>query len=121
MKQIFRKLNLLACLLVALSIAIESAAQAQGPRAGDNPKTWVLAIGVSKYPKLPGGEQLQFADRDAADFADAIRKSGAEAENVRILIGADATTSAIKSAIGTWLLTTLTPKNHTRPRCLSAI
>ncbi|MEW6211301.1 MAG: tetratricopeptide repeat protein [Acidobacteriota bacterium] len=66
-------------------------------------KTWAVAIGVSKYPRLPGGQQLQFADRDAEDFAADIRRYGAGATEVRLLTGEQATAAAIKSAIGNWL------------------
>lgn len=54
-------------------------------------KTWAIVVGISKYAKLPGGQQLQFADRDAALFAEALKKSSVSAENIRLLVGADAT------------------------------
>ncbi|HJQ68142.1 MAG TPA: tetratricopeptide repeat protein [Blastocatellia bacterium] len=66
-------------------------------------KTWAIVVGVSKYARLPGGQQLQFADRDAALFAEALKKSAVGAENVKLLVGADATVQQIKSAIGSWL------------------
>lgn len=66
-------------------------------------KTWAIVVGISKYAKLPGGQQLQFADRDAALFAEALKKSSVSAENIRLLVGADATAQQIKSAIGSWL------------------
>jgi tetratricopeptide (TPR) repeat protein/uncharacterized caspase-like protein len=46
---------------------------------------------------------LQFADRDASSIADALKKGGAASENIRVLIGVEATASAIKAAIGNWL------------------
>src|SRR5467141_3602402 len=85
--------------LLILLIALATAAGAQQPAQ----KTWAVIIGVSKYQKLPGGQQLQFADRDAASVAEALEKRGVSPLNVRLLIGADATTAAIKSAIGNWL------------------
>ena len=91
---------------VALS-ATQAAGQAlpgQSPAAAaPNGKTWVVAVGISKYSKLPGGLQLQFADRDAALFAESLKKSGVTAENIKLLVGADATAQQIKSAIGSWL------------------
>jgi len=66
-------------------------------------KTWAVVVGVSKYQRLPGGQQLQFADRDAGSFADALMNAGVNGENIRRLIGADATASAIKAVIGNWL------------------
>ena len=85
--------------LLILLIALATAAGAQQPAQ----KTWAVIIGVSKYQKLPGGQQLQFADRDAASVAEALEKRGVSPLNVRLLVGAEATTAAIKSAIGNWL------------------
>jgi tetratricopeptide (TPR) repeat protein/uncharacterized caspase-like protein len=70
---------------------------------GENPTstTWAVVIGISKYPKLPANQQLLYADKDAADFAAAMRKlSGG---NVRLLVNQEATAEAIKEAIGNWL------------------
>ncbi|HYP26831.1 MAG TPA: caspase family protein [Blastocatellia bacterium] len=66
-------------------------------------KTWAVVIGVSKYSKLPGGQQLQFADGDAMAFAESLKKGGASPSNIRLLVGPDATIASIKSAIGNWL------------------
>lgn len=66
------------------------------------PKTWAVIVGVSKYAKLPGGQQLQFAERDAALFAETIQKAGVRREDVRTLLGPQATAAAIRAAIGTW-------------------
>ncbi len=87
--------------LLGLCAALVITAAAQPPAQPS--KTWVVAVGVSKYQKLPGGQQLQFADRDAALFAESMQKRGAGANNVRLLTGPDATVAAIKSALGTWL------------------
>jgi len=65
--------------------------------------TRVLAVGISRYSKLPGGQQLQFAERDAASFAELMQNLGVASENVRVLAGSQATTAAVKSAIGNWL------------------
>ena len=46
---------------------------------------------------------MQFADRDAVQFAEAIKRAGVDPANIRLLTGAAATASAIKTAIGTWL------------------
>jgi tetratricopeptide (TPR) repeat protein len=86
--------------LLMLLIALATAGAAQQPA---QKKTWAVVIGVSKYQKLPGGQQLQFADRDAVAVAEALGKRGVSPLNVRLLIGAEATTAAIKSAIGNWL------------------
>jgi tetratricopeptide (TPR) repeat protein len=89
----------LQALVVISSFALSGIAQ----QPNQQPKTWALVIGISRYQKLPGGQQLQFADRDASAFAEAIEKRGVAAQNVRLLTGAEATAGAIKSAIGNWL------------------
>lgn len=92
-----KKLNTLAILCAALAM---TAGAQQRPEAA---RTWAVVVGISKYQKLPGGQQLQFADRDALLFAEAIQKRGVSAQNVKLLTGVEATTAAIKSAVGNWL------------------
>jgi len=87
--------------LAILCIALETSAIAQ--QTGQPPRTWAVIIGISKYQKLPGGQQLQFADRDAALIYEAVQKRGVSPQNVKLLTGVEATSSAIKSAIGNWL------------------
>src|SRR5262245_22952279 len=87
---------------VALIIAILAVTGWAQQRPQDS-KTWAVVIGISKYQKLPGGQQLQFAERDATLFAETIQKRGVAAQNVRLIVGSEATTAAIKSAIGSWL------------------
>jgi len=94
------------CLFAALSQGqLTSASPAQESR------TLALAIGVSRYSKLPGGQQLQFADRDAQSFVEALRKAGVPQENIRALTGQEATTAAIKSALGNWLARSASPSD----------
>ena len=97
LRTMVNKLLTLAVLCVAL--AMDAGAQ-QRPQA---PRTWALVVGISKYQKLPGGQQLQFADRDAVLFSEAIQKRGVSAQNVKLLTGIDANAAAIKSAVGNWL------------------
>jgi tetratricopeptide (TPR) repeat protein/uncharacterized caspase-like protein len=97
-----KSVTLLLLAFVALSAA-RASGQTLPEAAARTGKTWAVAVGISKYAKLPGGLQLQFADRDAALFAESLKKSGVAAENVRLLVGADATAQQIKSAIGNWL------------------
>ena len=87
--------------LAILCIALEVAAIAQ--QTTQPPRTWAVIIGISKYQKLPGGQQLQFADRDATLFSEAIQKRGVNPQNIKMLTGVEATSAAIKSAIGNWL------------------
>ena len=100
------RLNRVALLLfafVALSATRATGQALPGQSPAATGKTWAVAVGISKYSKLPGGHQLQFADRDAALFAESLKKSGVTAENIKLLVGADATAQQIKSAIGNWL------------------
>lgn len=92
-----KKLN--TFVILCFSLALTAVAQ----QADQRSRTWAVVIGISRYQKLPGGQQLQFADRDASLFAEAIQKRGVSPQNVRLLTGADATSAAIKSAVGTWL------------------
>src|SRR6266481_3558438 len=87
--------------LFAFVFALALTARAQ--QSNQSSKTWAVVIGISKYQKLPGGQQLQFADRDAALFAEAIQKRVVSAQNVRLLTGGEAPAAAIKSAVGNWL------------------
>ena len=93
--------------MVILCVALVSTAGAQQSNQG--PTTWAVAIGISKYQKLPGGQQLQFADHDASLFVEVIQKRGVNPQNVKLLTGADATAAAIKSAIGNWLAKSASP------------
>ncbi|HSB11488.1 MAG TPA: tetratricopeptide repeat protein [Blastocatellia bacterium] len=93
----FQPAQTLVIMLAALAIT------ASAQQTGQQGKTWAVVVGISKYQKLPGGQQLQFGDRDAALFAEAVQKRGVGTYNVRLLTGADATVAAIKSAVGTWL------------------
>lgn len=91
--------NMLRVFVIGIALALTARAQ----QSNQPSKTWAVVVGVSKYQKLPGGQQLQFADRDAALFAEAIEKRGVSGQNVRLITGAEATAAAIKSAIGNWL------------------
>ncbi|HWP44412.1 MAG TPA: caspase family protein, partial [Blastocatellia bacterium] len=92
---------ILSSALVASSLVSGAAGQSLSENDGPG-RTWALVVGVSRYQKLPGGQQLQFAERDAADFAQAI-SSTTGAERLRVLLGQQATSSNIKSSIGNWL------------------
>lgn len=67
---------------------------------------WAVVIGVSQYKNLPDDKQLQFADRDAQAFAEFLRSpqgGGFPATHVKTLINQNATLSALRTALGTWL------------------
>jgi tetratricopeptide (TPR) repeat protein len=93
----------ITCLALALAnLAFASARISYAQTASPSQRTWAVIVGVSRYPKLPGGLQLQFAERDANLFADSLSRSGVAKERIQLLTGANATLSAIKSAIGNW-------------------
>lgn len=67
---------------------------------------YAVVIGVSRYKNLPDKQWLQFANEDARLFADFLKSNrvGLLPENIRLLLDEEATTTNIKSAIGSWLL-----------------
>ncbi|MGQ9917888.1 MAG: caspase family protein, partial [Bryobacteraceae bacterium] len=70
------------------------------------PRSYALVIGISGYPKLPPQGQLRFPARDAAAiYAALISPEGGQfpPENVRRLIGRDATLANIREALEKWL------------------
>jgi len=97
---------LCSSLIVFLSSAIVNGQSVSD--TGEQGRTWAVVVGISRYPKLPGGQQLQFAERDAADFAQAITRTGTDSDRVRLLIGQQATSSSIKAMIGNWLARSVT-------------
>jgi tetratricopeptide (TPR) repeat protein len=69
-------------------------------------KTFALVVGISKYPHLKSEEQLQFAHRDAAVFADFLRSPRGGAlpeEQIRTLTNEQATTAATRNSIASFL------------------
>ena len=70
------------------------------------PRSYALVIGISEYPNLPPQGQLRFPARDAAAiYAALISPEGGQfpPENVRRLIGKDATLANIRQALEQWL------------------
>ncbi len=94
---------LLAALCCLISLLETANGQSQPPGRNGSAKEWAVIIGISHYSQVPGGQQLQFADRDASAFAEALEKTGVRKENIKLLLGQEATISAIKAAIGNWL------------------
>ena len=92
----------LAMAVLLASLASLAAAQTANPPTAHG-RVVALVIGVSRYAKLGGGQQLQFADRDALLIAEALKKAGVAQDNLRVLAAQDATVAAMKSAIGGWL------------------
>ena len=98
----FTKTKLAALVLLATALAAPAPAQ-NVDSTGQPAKIVAVVIGISKYAKLGGGQQLQFADRDALLVADALKRAGVARDNIRILTGPEASLAAMKSAIGNWL------------------
>jgi tetratricopeptide (TPR) repeat protein/uncharacterized caspase-like protein len=75
-------------------------------------KLWAVVIGVSNYKNLPPQDQLEFAHRDAADFADFLRSpngGGFPSNQLTLLTNQTATLSAMRSALGTTLPRSVEP------------
>lgn len=73
---------------------------------------WAVIVGISSYKNVPPEGQLRFAHRDAYEMAAFLRspRGGAFPSNhVKLLLNQDATVSAIRSAIGTWLVRSAEP------------
>jgi len=75
-------------------------------------KLWAVVVGISSYKNVPPEGQLRFAHRDAEDFAAFLRTPGGggfPANQVKLLLNQSATLSAIRTAIGTWLVRSVEP------------
>jgi tetratricopeptide (TPR) repeat protein len=75
-------------------------------------KLWAVVIGVSKYKNLAPKSQLEFAHRDAEDFAAFLRSpkgGGYPPSQLKLLTNQAATLSAIRSALGTTLPRSVAP------------
>ena len=54
-----------ATAIVCASVFLVTALAQSSPSNSQTGETFALVIGISKYLRLPGGYQLQFADKDA--------------------------------------------------------
>jgi tetratricopeptide (TPR) repeat protein/uncharacterized caspase-like protein len=67
---------------------------------------WAVVIGISSYKNLPRDKQLLFAHRDAQEFAEFLRSpngGGFPSTHIKLLVNQEATLSAMRTALGTWL------------------
>jgi uncharacterized caspase-like protein len=67
-------------------------------------KTYVLAVGINKYPKESGLEQIEYAEADASQLAPALAKREetqglSSSSRVTTLLGSDATVANILSSM----------------------
>ncbi len=86
--------------------------QTNGEALDGKGKLWAVVVGVSSYRNLNKEQQLQFAHRDAQDFAAFLRSpngGGFPANQVTLLLNQDASVSAIRSALGTALPRSVEP------------
>jgi tetratricopeptide (TPR) repeat protein len=73
---------------------------------------WAVVIGISSYKNVPPEGQLRFAHRDAEELATFLRSPGGggfPSNHIKLLLNQDATVSAIRTAIGTWLVRSAEP------------
>ncbi len=86
--------------------------QSSGGTLDGKGKLWAVVIGVSSYRNLSKDQQLQYAHRDAQDFAAFLRSpngGGFPANQVSVLLNQAATLSAMRSALGTALPRSVEP------------
>lgn len=87
------------------SDAISPALPSRGAR-------WALVIGISSYRYAPPAAQLQFAHRDAEEFAAFLRGfegGSVPADHIRLLTNSQATLAQIRAALHTWLVDSARP------------
>jgi uncharacterized caspase-like protein/tetratricopeptide (TPR) repeat protein len=73
---------------------------------GRRERLWAVVIGISQYDNVPPQAQLHFADRDAQEFAAFLRSpsgGGFPSDHVQVLLNQQASLSAVRTALGTWL------------------
>lgn len=116
--QFFFAMILLAS--VALTVAAQKHERAltvvpsSGATLDGKGKLWAVVVGVSSYRNLNKEQQLQYAHRDAQDFAAFLRSpngGGFPANQITLLLNQDASVSAIRSALGTALPRSVEPED----------
>ena len=79
-------------------------------RSGSSqPQQWAVIVGISEYSN-PTIKNLNYADRDARDFAEFLKSSaggGFEPERMKILLNKDATLQNVKQALNSFLRQTI--------------
>jgi Flp pilus assembly protein TadD len=117
------KLGLCFLLLVFLASAQQSGGSAQrglvqptepANTLRDRGTRWALVVGISSYQYLRPEAQLQFAHRDAEQFAAFLRDApgGAlPADHIRLLTNGDATLAGLRAALHTWLVAAAGPED----------
>ncbi len=79
------------------------------------PRGYALVIGVGQYPNLPADKQLDYAESDAEAVSRILLSNeggNIPPENLRKLIGRDATRAKIEEALTKWLAVTAKPEDR---------
>ncbi|MCW5965131.1 MAG: caspase family protein [Bryobacterales bacterium] len=79
------------------------------------PRSYALVIGVGHYPNLEGSFQLEFAEKDAESIYSALispEGGNFRAENVKRLVGKDATLENIRRELEEWLPSVAQPEDR---------
>jgi hypothetical protein len=71
------------------------------PRLAERPDDYALVVGVEKYAS--GLPEARFAERDAFAVKDHLRALGFAEQNIKFLIGPDATGKSLAAALEDWL------------------
>jgi len=68
-------------------------------------KTWAVVLGIAEYRYTGHGplKRLDFADKDARDFATSLKQLGWSKDSIYLLTDAQATEKKISYALATWL------------------
>ena len=99
-------LVLLAGACVVAQGARDIGVELTAPPLPDQRARWAVVIGVSSYKYAPPAAQLKYAHRDAEEFARFLRSPQGGAlpgSHIRLLTEQQATTGAIRGALGNWL------------------
>ena len=97
------KLKIVALLpAVLFALLIPALAQSRPEENADTRGTKALVIGISKYPNLPGGFQLRFAENDASSILSVFLKGSFQKENIVTLTGPTATVAAVRDSLNGW-------------------
>lgn len=102
--------------LIGFQVARDLSLELDDPAAPTPGSTarWALVVGVSGYQHLPPRAQLQYAHRDAEDYANFLR--GTEggsfaAARIRLLTNEAATVSAVRASLSEWLPAVAGPRD----------
>jgi len=77
-------------------------------------RLWAVVVGISHYDNVPPQAQLKFADQDAQAFAAFLRSpagGGFPSDHVQTLLNNQASLSAVRTALGTWLARSAEPED----------